>query len=134
VRKGYEAAGVSQSLTLVVDTNATAALRLAMQLEHAGFPSSVASTCTEAINAITDQYYGSIVVVAELGEAKCVECLNLIRSRAIRSWLVVITPSDDPSTVRVFHRCGGDALVKCPFSVEELVNRLAALSRIQRPV
>jgi DNA-binding response OmpR family regulator len=134
MRNVFEAAGISQSLTLIFDINGTAAIRLATHLAHARFPSSVASTCTEAVNSIKDQYYASIVIVAELGDAKCVECLHLIRRRAIRSWLVIVSESDDQSAIRVFHQCGGDALVKSPFTVEVLVNRLAALSRIKRPV
>jgi DNA-binding response OmpR family regulator len=131
---GFNAKGITQPLTLVVNTDAAAAVQLAEQLARAGFPSSVASTCPSAIDAIRAQYFGAIVVVAVLDDAECRDCLHTIRRRAPRSWLVIINSTDDSSAKQLFRQCGGDALVRAPFTFEDLATRLVNLSRRERPL
>lgn len=124
----------SQPLTLLVDNNTEAAVLLAAQLAHAGFPTRIAATCSTALDLVTTEQFWFIIVVSTLEDAVCLDGLRKLSRRAPRAWLIVISASDNPSAIHLVHKCGGDALITAPFAVAELAGRLAALSVRRRPV
>lgn len=119
--------------TLLVDPDADAVSTLAARLRHDGIPTVVAVTRTAALTAIRAEYFGSIVVIANLGNVQCRGCLVDIRRAAAHTWLVVIADYEANEARRHFQNLGVDVFLSLPFSVADLVQRLLSLSVRGRP-
>lgn len=119
--------------TLVVDPNAAAAAQLAAQLTRAAFPLKAVVTCAGAVDAVTAEHFRMIVVVAALDDPECLACLRALHRTTPQSWLIVISSHVASTALELAHRCGADSFVTAPFTVEDLVSRLAALSTRPQP-
>lgn len=119
--------------TLVVCADSAMATLLGKQLHHAGFPAETATSCWAAHAAVLARFYGSLVCFVDPILPSDVECISTLRQRSRRSWIILIS-SNVPTDAHGFTAdCGADALLTAPFSVEELVRRLAAFALRSRP-
>lgn len=118
---------------LIIDANHSAAEQLPAQLEHAGFAADTVDSCWGAFTAIHAKHYGSMIVVGDLSQPNCLECVAGLRRQAPRSWIIVISSAGSSDTRKLFLTYGVDALIVTPFSMSDLVSRLMAFSRRSRP-
>jgi DNA-binding response OmpR family regulator len=118
---------------LVVDFNGDAAIQLAQQLSHFGFPVDIAGSSETALASARAKRYHSVVMVADLTREIDLECLTGLRRKARSAWIIVVSSTPCTHPEQIIHRCGADSLLIAPFTVEELANRLSAFSRRSRP-
>lgn len=119
---------------LIVDADSAAASQLAEQLRRAGFVTDVATSCWDAHVAILARFYGSLVCVVNPDKPSDLECISTLRRRSPRTWIILVTPSAGMDTHSLRAHCGADAFLTTPFSMEELLRRLAAFSQRLRPL
>lgn len=124
---------VRLSPILVVNADVDAAADLARQLQIRGCPADVAISCTAAKAATHAKHYGSLILVADLSRASDLACLASLRSRLPATWIIVIGAgvAEDWQNATVRH-CA-DALLMQPFSLDDLMLRLAAFAHRPRP-
>lgn len=121
------------SPTLVVDFNGDAAMQLAEQLSHFGFPADIAGSYQTALASARAKRYHSVVMVADLTQEIDLECLTGLRKRAHSAWIIAVSARPCTHAEQIIRRCGADSLLIAPFTVEELTYRLSAFSRRSRP-
>jgi DNA-binding response OmpR family regulator len=119
--------------TLVVSADSAVATLLAEQLRHAGFPADTATSCWAAHATMLARFYGSLVCFVNPIIASDLECVSTLRLQSRRSWLILISSSAATDARGLTARCGADALLTTPFSIDDLVSRLAAFARRSRP-
>jgi DNA-binding response OmpR family regulator len=103
-------------------------------LAAVGFSVCVANSAVDATAAIRKGYFTAPVVVADLGNAACLDRLDELRREAPRCWMIVVSPQCDARTCNLIYRHGGDVCVAAPVSIVELTKRLGALQWRSRPV
>jgi DNA-binding response OmpR family regulator len=118
--------------TLVVDSNPVKARLLAECLDEAGFPADFAASCAEAWSAVRNRHYGSMVYIGDLEDQDDFKCLVKLRGRARGTWIILIHPGGPPEAQERALRHGVDALLKAPYSLQELLARLLAFSMRSR--
>jgi DNA-binding response OmpR family regulator len=119
--------------TLVVDANSTTAKKLVDRLNRSGFPTDVAISCTAALAASRRRNYGAIVFVGDLSRAADLECVDDLRKRSSRTWIIVISSTTPADAQKPALRYTVDALLTSPFSMPDLLSRLFAFSLRSRP-
>lgn len=119
--------------TLVLDRNGPAAQLLADQLQHHGFTADVATNYSAAHAAFHARHYGSVVAVADLSVLTDLQCISDLRKRSRRTWIIVISSDTPPDGKELILQHGADALLRCPFSMRELISRLLTCSLRSRP-
>ena len=119
--------------TLVVNANSAMAMQLVQQLDHAGLRAEAATSCWAAHAAMLERFYRSLVCFVDPSSPSDMECVSTLRRRSPRSWIILISSSAALDARRLTARCGADALVTIPFSIDDLTARLAALARRARP-
>lgn len=119
--------------TLVVNVNASAAHALAAQLRRQGFQTDVATDAAGAQSAVRAQHYGSLVMMADPALKADLGCLAALRRHTPRTWIIAIGPAGHLQS-QTFLRCGADAVLAVPFSIEELAFRLSAFAHRSRPL
>lgn len=120
------------SPVLVVDFNAAAANHLAEQLRHGGLQVDVTTSGAAARAAAYVRHYAAVVVVADLSHPTSLDCLASVRAAAPDAWMIVVSLRDHPKANQVIRECGADSLLAAPFSLDDLIARLSALSRRSR--
>ena len=120
--------------TLVVSADSAVGTRLAEQLHHAGFPADTAASCWAAGASMSARFYGSLVCLVDPSIASDMECVSTLRQRSRRSWIILISSRAPTDARALMADCGADTLLTTPFSLDELVSRLAAFARRSRPV
>ncbi len=125
---------VNYPATLIVDADSAAATQLAEQLRHAGFVTDIATSCWAADAAILARFYGSLVCIADPNRPSDLECVCTLRRRSPRTWIVLVTSGARMDTRGVRADCGADAFLTTPFSMQDLLHRLAAFSQRPRPL
>jgi DNA-binding response OmpR family regulator len=118
---------------LVVDANGAAARLLARQLTRAGFRADVANSPLGALSAASGQHYGTVVVVSDAGRNDDLEFIRLLREQQPRTWVIAISATAHALAEKILLRCGADSFLLAPFSMQELIGRLAAFSGHSRP-
>lgn len=124
---------VSYSPVLVVDADVTAAAELVRQLQMRGCCADVAISCTAAKAATHAKHYRSLILVADTRRAADLVCLASLRSRLPATWIIVIGVDAEQDAQNSTVRHCADALLARPFSLDELIFRLAAFSHRPRP-
>lgn len=124
---------VNSASVLVLDPESEGGSTLASGLKAAGFSTCVARSAISATEAIKKGYFTALVVVADLGDAACLDRLDELRRDAPRSWMIVVSPRCDRRTCDLIYRHGGDACVAAPVSIIELTERLTCLQWCSRP-
>ena len=119
--------------TLVVSSDSDKGTRLAEQLQRSGFPADTATSCWSAHQALLARFYGSLVCFVNPGCAFDLECVSTLRRRSLRSWIILVSSTAPTDTRALTIHCGADAMLATPFSVEDLIARLAAFARRSRP-
>lgn len=119
--------------TLIVNGDSAAAMRLADQLRYAGFPAETATSCWEAHAAMLARFYGSLVCFVNLSIPSDIECVSSLHRRSRHSWIILISSGAPPDTRGLTAGCGADVLLATPFSIDDLVSRVAAFARRSRP-
>ncbi len=125
MRAERDATSVVKIPVLLFDPDPVAAGILAMQLQHAGFSTSVTSDGGTAISNASGKQFPSIVVIADLADSQMRHCLHQIRDADPEAWLIVIA---DPTLARgrqVVREIGGNAAMDVPFTVSDLTQRLS---------
>jgi DNA-binding response OmpR family regulator len=79
------------------------------------------------------QQFASIVVVADLADAKMRMCLHELRDAAPDAWLLIISDLPIDRARAAVHDLGGNAWIDMPFTVSDLAQRPSALSNDVRP-
>ncbi len=87
---------------------------LAAYLEANGFPTRIERTGAGAQSAIKEAYFATLIVIADLDDQACLDCLEDLRRIASRSWMIVVSPRCDTKTCNLIYRHGGDACVTAP--------------------
>lgn len=128
-----EARSVNFLPTLIIDAHGAAAKQLAQQLTHSGFTADSVVTCTDALAAVLAHHYRSMIFLGDLRDPEDAQCVVMLRKRAPRTWIIMISSSELHDARELHLRYGVDAQVVTPFSVEDLVSRLMAFSRHSRP-
>jgi DNA-binding response OmpR family regulator len=119
--------------TLVVSADSAVATLLAEQLRHAGFVTDTATSCWAAHDAMSARFYGSLVCFVDPIIASDMECVSTLRQRSHHSWIILISSGTRTDARGLMVHCGADTLLTTPFSMEDLVSRLAAFARRSRP-
>src|SRR5271167_2986366 len=119
---------------LLFDPNPVAAGVLALQLRRAGFETHMAADGLAAVLAARGQAFASIVVVADLADARMRKCLHELREAEPDAWLIVISDPPVDRASDVVRELGGNAIMDVPFTVSELARRLSELPARARPV
>lgn len=121
------------SPVLVVDEDVAAAAELVRQLQARGCPADVAISCAAARAAAHARHYRSVILVVDPARASDLACLASLRSKLSSTWIIVICTDAASGTESSTIRHCADALLTRPFSLDELMFRLAAFSHRPRP-
>jgi len=119
---------------LLFDPNPVAAGVLGLQLRRAGFETHMAADGLAAVLAARGQPFASIVVVADLADARMRKCLHELREAEPDTWLIVISDPPVDRAWDVVRELGGNAILNVPFTVSDLARRLSELPARARPV
>ncbi len=119
---------------LLLDPQTESAAALAAYLEANGFPTRIERTGAGAQSAIKEAYFATLIVIADLDDQACLDCLEDLRRIASRSWMIVVSPRCDTKTCNLIYRHGGDACVTAPVSIDDLTKRLTAFQSRSRPL
>ncbi len=117
---------------LVIDANRAAAWHLAHQLTDAGYQAEAAGDHPAALGAVRSRYYGSIIFVGDLDQPATLQRVAELRRRVPRTWIIAISSTamvDTPVSLRQ----QVDAVLRTPYSVDDLISRLSAFSQTSRP-
>jgi DNA-binding response OmpR family regulator len=121
------------SRTLLLDAHNEHGGQLVEQLNHAGFKTDFAVSWGAAHAALRANSYQSFIVVADLDQSADLDQLDALRRAALRVWIIVLSDLQPERALALAHRQGVDAVLSAPFSVQDLVSRLAAFSLRARP-
>lgn len=116
----------SHEPVLLLDPKMDSAAELAIHLELNGFPTRIESSAAGAQAAIRDAYFATLIVIADLDDAACLDWLDELRRAAAQSWMMVVSPRCDTKTRHLIYRHGGDACMAEPVSIDDLIRRLTA--------
>jgi DNA-binding response OmpR family regulator len=119
---------------LLLDPQTDSAVELAAHLELSGFPTCIESNSTGALAAMEHTHFATLILVVDIGDPASLGWLDVLRRRAARSWIIVVSPHCDPKTCNLIYRHGGDACIVAPLSFHELIERLTAFQSRARPV
>jgi len=119
---------------LLFDPNPVAAGVLALQLRRAGFETHMAEDGSAAVLAARGQPFASIVVVADLADARMRKCLHELRAAEPEAWLIVISDPPVDRAWELVQGLGGNAMMDVPFTVSDLARRLSELPARARPL
>ena len=119
---------------LLLDPEPTRASALAAQLQSAGFDIAPFFTAADALVRLGRCVFGSMIVMADLNNADCCECLIDLRKVAPTVWMIVVAYDQVPGSLRLARQLGADAILTAPFSIADLAQRLAAFGRRSRQV
>ncbi len=120
--------------TLILDANPASAQLLAEQLGHAGFTSEVASTYPAATVAVRGKHYGTMILIEDPGDPENLSSIRDLRSQSPLTWLIYVSLAAPKSPRELTWRCGVDALLTMPYSVQDLAARLSAFAlRSRKP-
>jgi len=86
-------------------------------LRHAGSPITAASGTADALKQLKD-VFASIVLLVDLNDSACHECLVAVRRSAPHSWLIVFTGHAMSDNLTVARQLGADALLAAPCGVQ----------------
>lgn len=118
---------------LLLEPNLANAAWLASRLEAASFPIRMETNAHTALQALRKTSFFALIVVADLTNEQCLATLRSLRRGAPRSWMIVAVPRCDVCACKLIHRCGGDACIAEPMSLQDLVHRLNAFQLCDRP-
>jgi DNA-binding response OmpR family regulator len=118
---------------LLLEPDTATAAALASQLDAAGFDVLICGSARSALHAVERTFFFALIVDADLTSKDCLLTLEELRSRAPRSWMIVAAPDCEASVCNLIHRCGGDACVAFPISLDDIVHRLDAFHLRTRP-
>lgn len=118
---------------LLLEPNRENAVELASRLEAAGFSIRVEGSASAALQALRESYFFALILVADIADQDCLATIETLRRKAPRSWMIVATPDDDVDACKRVYRCGGDACVALPVSLDDLISRLDAFQLRSRP-
>jgi len=119
---------------LLLDPEIDRATKLAAQLELIGFPTRTENTGACALAAIKNEYFATLIVIADLDEKGCLDWLDDLRRAATRVWMIVISSRCDTKSCNLIYRHGGDACLTAPASIDDLTMRLTAFQLRARPL
>jgi DNA-binding response OmpR family regulator len=120
--------------TLVFDPDPETARTIAQQLARQGISVRVAESTGDALKAARLIYFRVLFVAADLSNEACLCFLDEMRRVAPRSWLIVSNAGVDRTFRNVVYRHGGDALMKQPINVRDLVKRISGFQATARPI
>lgn len=103
-------------------------------LREAAVPATVASDADAAVFMLATQVFSCIVISADLSSEDCVHCLQTIRRKAPRTWMVVVAPEVTEAVESQLHRLGVDASLSIgEYTSAGLIRRPEALAIQRRP-
>ena len=120
--------------TLVFDPDPDNAQTIAQQLAGQGISVRVAQSAEDALRAARQTYFRVPFVAADLNSEECLRFLDAMRRITPRSWLIVSNAGVDRTLRSVGYRHGGDALMKKPVDVCDLVKRIVGFQAKSRPI
>lgn len=120
--------------TLVFDPDPESARTIAQQLAGQGISVRVAESTEDALKAARQTYFRVLFVAADLNNEACLCFLDQMRRVTPRSWLIVSNAGVDRIFRSVVYRHGGDALMKKPVDVCDLVKRISGFQAKARPI
>ena len=120
--------------TLVFDPDPESARTIAQQLAGQGISVRVAESTENALNAARQTYFRVLFVAADLNNEACLCFLDQMRRVTPRSWLIVSNAHADRALESIVYRHGGDALVKSPVDIHDLVERISCFQARSRPL
>ncbi|HKE97102.1 MAG TPA: hypothetical protein VKB34_22525 [Povalibacter sp.] len=118
---------------LLLSSDLRGAAALAAELQLAGLEVHIAGGVDSALRLLRKTFYFALLVMADLADPDTPAALQRLRGRARRTWMIVAASSCDVPVCALIHRCGGDACITLPISVDELLERFAALRARTRP-
>ena len=119
---------------LLLDPQIDNAVELAMHLELHGWPTLIAGRTSAAQAVIARGRFTTLIMMADLDVASCLELLDELRRTTARCWMLVVSPRCDTKTCNLIYRHGGDACITAPVSIDDLPRRLTAFQSRARPV
>jgi len=119
---------------LLLDPQTGRAYGIAAHLALSGFPIRIESTGSGAQKAVKGAHFATLIVVANLDEDACLHWLDTLRRAATRSWMIVLSPRCDIELRSLVYRHGGDACMRAPPSIDDLVRTLRVFERRTRPL
>jgi DNA-binding response OmpR family regulator len=121
--------------TLVVEARPEHGHCLAEQLNRAGFKTDLAASWVAARALLrSDSPYHSCVVFADLEQPVHLDQLGKLRRQTPSVWLIVLSHLPMDRALPLARAQGVDAVLAEPFSLQDLVSRLTALSIRSRPL
>lgn len=119
---------------LLLDPQMSSAVELAADLELSGFATCIETSTAGALAAIERTHFATLILVADIDDAASIGRLDVLRRKAARSWIIVVSPRCDTRTCNLIYRHGGDACILSPPALHELTSRLTAFQSRARPV
>jgi DNA-binding response OmpR family regulator len=120
--------------TLVFDPDPDNARTIAAQLAGQRVSVRVVHSAEEALQSASRMYFRVLFVVADLNNKACLRFLNELHRTTPRSWLIVSNAHADKTLESIVYRHGGDALVKSPVDIHDLVERISCFQARSRPL
>jgi DNA-binding response OmpR family regulator len=118
----------------VFDPDPENARTIAQRLVGQGISVRVGQSTEDALQAARQTYFRVLFVAADLNSEACLRFLDELRSVTPRSWLIVSNAGVDRALRSVVYRHGGDALMKKPVDVCDLVKRISEFQAKSRPI
>jgi DNA-binding response OmpR family regulator len=95
---------------LLLDRQVERTVELAALLTAAGFPTRVEATASDALQAMSEDFFVAVIVVADLDNRECLARLVDLRRAAVHTWMIVVSPRcDDAWLTRRPHRAAAAA-------------------------
>jgi hypothetical protein len=76
---------------LLLDPQVERTVELAALLTAAGFPTRVEATASDALQAMSEDFFVAVIVVADLDNRECLARLVDLRRAAVHTWMIVVS-------------------------------------------
>ncbi len=107
---------------------------LCEMLQREGYPADCTGSCAEARRLAAEKCYGLIILDIMLPDGSGLDLCSAWRSSGIETPILFLTAKDDEVQIVRGLDAGGDDYVTKPFRLAELLSRIRALLRRNRPL